>query len=49
MGVQFGAGFEVQVWKALKLGVDARYHLTARMTNTVNDYFQVGPYVGISF
>ena len=49
MGLQFGAGFEVQVWKALKLGVDARYHVTARMTNTNNDYFQVGPYVGISF
>lgn len=49
MGLQFGAGFEVQVWKAFKVGVDARYHLTARMTNTVNDYFQVGPYVGISF
>ncbi|MEC4890310.1 MAG: hypothetical protein RI101_09655 [Nitrospira sp.] len=49
MGVQFGAGFEMQVWKAFMLGVDARYHLTARMTNTNNDYFQVGPYVGISF
>lgn len=49
MGVQFGAGFEVQVWKALMVGVDARYHLTARMTNTNNDYFQVGPYVGLSF
>jgi hypothetical protein len=49
MGLQFGAGFEVQVWKAIKLGVDARYHVTARMTNTNNDYFQVGPYVGISF
>jgi hypothetical protein len=48
-GLQFGAGFEVQVWKAFKVGVDARYHLTARMTNTINDYFQVGPYVGISF
>ncbi|MCS6291549.1 MAG: hypothetical protein H8J66_00630 [Nitrospira sp.] len=49
MGVQFGAGFEYQVWKALMVGVDARYHLTARMTNTNNDYFQVGPYVGLSF
>jgi len=49
LGVQFGAGFEVQVWKAFMLGVDARYHITARMTNTNNDYAQVGPYVGISF
>ena len=49
MGLQFGAGFEVQIWKAIKLGADARYHVTSRMTNTNNDYFQVGPYVGISF
>lgn len=49
LGVQFGAGFEVQVWKAFMFGVDARYHVTAHMTNTNNDYFQVGPYVGISF
>ena len=48
-GVQFGAGFEYQVWKAFKVGMDARYHLTANMTNTTNSYFQVGPYVGISF
>ncbi|MGC3973382.1 MAG: hypothetical protein QM771_03245 [Nitrospira sp.] len=49
VGVQFGAGFEWQVWKAFKLGMDARYHLTANMTNTTNSYFQVGPYVGIAF
>jgi len=49
LGVQFGAGLDFQVWRAIMLGVDARYHVTARMTNTNNDYFQVGPYVGISF
>jgi hypothetical protein len=49
MGVQFGAGFEYQVWKAIIVGVDARYHVTSRMTNTNNDYFQVGPYLGIAF
>lgn len=49
LGVQFGGGFEYAVWKAFKVGVDARYHLTARLTGTNNDYFQVGPYVGISF
>ena len=49
MGAQFGAGFEYTVWKALKLGVDARYHLTANMTSTQNSYFQAGPYAGIAF
>ncbi|MGE3151618.1 MAG: hypothetical protein AB7G48_11950 [Nitrospiraceae bacterium] len=49
VGVQFGAGFEFQLWKAFKLGADARYHLTANLTNTTNNYFQAGPYVGISF
>jgi hypothetical protein len=49
VGVQFGAGFEYQLWKAFKLGADARYHLTANLTNTTNNYWQVGPYVGISF
>ena len=49
LGVQFGGGFEYAVWKAFKVGVDARYHLTARLTGTNNDYFQVGPYIGISF
>jgi hypothetical protein len=49
LGLQFGAGAEMQVWKAFKLGVDARYHLAFNMTNTTNNYFQVGPYVGISF
>ncbi len=49
VGVQFGAGMEYEVWKAFKLGLDARYHLMANMTNTSNSYFQVGPYVGISF
>jgi hypothetical protein len=49
LGLQFGAGFEMQVWKAFVLGVDARYHWTAKMTNTNNDYFQIGPYLGIAF
>ena len=48
-GVQFGAGFEYAVWKAFKVGLDARYHLTARMTSTNNDYLQAGPYLGITF
>jgi hypothetical protein len=48
-GVQFGAGFEYSLWKALKLGLDARYHLAANMTGTQNSYFQAGPYAGITF
>ncbi len=49
IGVQFGAGFEYEVYKAFKIGLDGRYHVTARMTNTTNNYGQVGPYIGISF
>lgn len=49
VGVEFGAGVEYELWKAFKIGLDARYHLMAHMTNTNNSYAQVGPYVGISF
>lgn len=49
VGVQFGAGAEYELWRAFKVGLDARYHLMANMTNTNNSYFQLGPYVGISF
>ncbi len=50
VGVQFGAGVDYVVWKAINVGLDARYHLAANMTNsTTNSYMQVGPYVGISF
>ena len=49
IGLQFGAGAEYQVWKAFKVGMDARFHLAAGMTNTTNNYFTVGPYVGVSF
>ncbi len=49
IGLQFGAGAEYQVWKAFKVGLDARFHLAAGMTNTTNNYFTVGPYVGVSF
>ncbi len=49
IGVQFGIGFEYEVYKAFKIGLDGRYHLTANMTNTNNSYGQVGPYIGISF
>lgn len=49
IGAQFGAGAEYRVWKELWLGVDARYHLAANQTNTVNNYGTVGAYVGIGF
>jgi hypothetical protein len=49
IGVQFAAGVEYQVWKEFKVGADARFHLASNQTNTVNNFFTVGPYVGIGF
>lgn len=49
IGVQFATGFEYRVWKELKLGADARFHLASNQTSTVNNFFSVGPYVGIGF
>lgn len=50
VGVQFGAGVDYNVWKAFRIGLEARYHLAANMTNSVtNNFMQVGPYVGITF
>ena len=49
IGVQFGAGFEYQVWKTLKLGLDSRFHLASNQTNTVNNFWTIGPSVGIGF
>lgn len=49
IGVQFGAGFEYQVWKELKLGLDGRFHLASNQTNTVNNFGTIGPYIGIGF
>jgi len=34
IGVQFGTGFEYQVWKEFKLGADARFHLASNQTST---------------
>ena len=49
IGVQFGVGGEIRVWKELWLGVDGRYHLASGATNTVNNYGTVGGYLGIGF
>ena len=44
IGVQFGAGFEYQVWKTYKVGLDCRFHLASNQTNTVNNFGTIGPY-----
>lgn len=50
VGVQFGAGIDYNVWKAFRIGLEARYHLAANMTNSItNNFMQVGPYLGIMF
>jgi hypothetical protein len=49
IGVQFGAGFGYRVWKELWLGTDTRYHLTSNQTNSVNNFWTIGPYVAIGF
>ena len=49
IGVQFGAGLEYAIWGPFNLGVDGRYHLTANMTNTVNNFGTIGAYLGIGF
>ncbi len=47
--MQFGAGLEYAIWGPFNLGVDGRYHLTANMTNTVNNFGTIGAYLGIGF
>jgi hypothetical protein len=49
VGVQFAAGVEYQVWREFKVGVEGRYHLAANMTQTVNSFWNAGPYVSIGF
>ncbi|MDH5666698.1 MAG: hypothetical protein OEY86_01630 [Nitrospira sp.] len=49
VGVQFAAGFEYQVWREFKVGVEGRYHLAANHTQTVNSFWNAGPYVSIGF
>jgi len=44
IGVQFGAGFENQVWKTCKVGLDSRSHLTSSQTNAANNFGTIGPY-----
>lgn len=49
IGVQFGGGAEYRVWKELWLGVDSRYHQAANQTNTVNNFWTAGLFVGFGF
>ncbi len=49
IGAQFAAGAQYRVWKAIHLGVDARFHLAAGQTGTTNNFGSVGAYTGIAF
>ena len=49
IGVQFGGGAEYRIWKELWLGADTRYHLASNQTNTVNNFWTIGPYIAIGF
>lgn len=49
IGVQFGAGFEYHLFRALHVGLDSRFHLASGATQTTNNFGAVGAYVGISF
>jgi hypothetical protein len=49
IGVQFGAGMGYRFWKELWIGADTRYHLTSNQTNSVNNFWTIGPYIAIGF
>jgi hypothetical protein len=49
IGVQFGGGFEYRLWKELWVGLDSRYHQASNQTNTVNNFWTAGGYVGLGF
>lgn len=49
IGVQFGGGAEYRIWKELWLGADTRFHLASNQTNTVNNFWTIGPYIAIGF
>jgi len=49
IGVQFGAGVEMQLYKAFKLGLDGRFHLAGNATHSTNNAGTLGMYLGIAF
>lgn len=49
-GVLFGAGVDYALWKAIKVGIDGRYMLSADEVDGVRaSHFQVGGNIGIGF
>lgn len=49
VGFQVGAGVEYPIWKAVKVGIDGRWHWTDDETFTDNQFWTVGGYLGIGF
>ncbi len=49
MGLQWGAGVEYNIWGPLNVGIDTRYHLAANMTQTTNNYYTAGAYLGLLY
>jgi len=49
MGVQWGAGLEYNIWGPFNVGLDARYHLAANMTQTTNNFYTAGAYLGLLY
>jgi opacity protein-like surface antigen len=49
VGLEFGAGADYRVWKELKVGLDARYHVASDNTGTSNNFTTVGSYLAIGF
>ncbi|MBM4128390.1 MAG: porin family protein [Nitrospira sp.] len=49
IGVQFGGGAEYRLWKELWLGADSRFHVASNQTNTVNNFWTAGLYLGVGF
>jgi len=48
-GVMFGAGADYNIWKAIYIGADARYHLAGKVDGVNVNGFTVGGYLGIGF
>lgn len=49
MGLQWGAGVEYNIWGPLNVGIDTRYHLAANMTQTTNNFYTAGAYLGLLY
>jgi hypothetical protein len=49
IGVQFGGGAEYRIWREVWIGLDSRYHQASNQTNTVNNFWTAGGFVGFGF